>query len=452
MSAYTVTNPATGEVEATYPSATDEQVAAAVETADEAYRTWGRASTKASRAALLARVADLYDERKDELAAIINHEMGKKLDEAAGEVEFSASIYRYYADHGEEFLADLPIDREAPGSAIVRKMPIGVLVGVMPWNYPYYQVARFAAPNLMLGNTIVLKHAALCPQSSAAMESIFLEAGFPKGAFTNLYANFDQVHSLISDPRVRGVSLTGSERAGVAIAQEAGAALKKVVCELGGSDPFIVLGTSDMDALVQTAVAGKYENCGQVCNGPKRFIIVDSLYDEFLKRFAEASKAVELGPLCSLKAAERLSAQVEQAVADGATLALGSGKNDGAFFAPTILTDIPADSKARYEEFFGPVSQFYRVKDEAEAVALANDTPFGLGSYVFTTDPEQGERVADALETGMTYVNEVGADSAELPFGGVKNSGFGRELGSLGINEFVNLKLISLDTVGYFAR
>ena len=452
MSAYTVTNPATGEVEATYPSATDEQVAAAVETADEAYRTWGRASTKASRAALLARVADLYDERKDELAAIINHEMGKKLDEAAGEVEFSASIYRYYADHGEEFLADLPIDREAPGSAIVRKMPIGVLVGVMPWNYPYYQVARFAAPNLMLGNTIVLKHAALCPKSSAAMESIFLEAGFPKGAFTNLYANFDQVHSLISDPRVRGVSLTGSERAGVAIAQEAGAALKKVVCELGGSDPFIVLGTSDMDALVQTAVAGKYENCGQVCNGPKRFIIVDSLYDEFLKRFAEASKAVELGPLCSLKAAERLSAQVAQAVGDGATLALGRGKNDGAFFAPTILTDIPADSKARYEEFFGPVSQFYRVKDEAEAVALANDTPFGLGSYVFTTDPEQGERVADALETGMTYVNEVGADSAELPFGGVKNSGFGRELGSLGINEFVNLKLISLDTVGYFAR
>lgn len=450
MSAYTVTNPATGTVEATYPNATDEQVAAAIEAADEAYRTWGRTSIKASRAALLARVADLYDERKDELATIINHEMGKKLDEAVGEVEFSASIYRYYAEHGEEFLADQPIDRDAAGSAVVCKMPIGALVGVMPWNYPYYQVARFAAPNLMLGNTILLKHASLCPKSSAAMESIFSEAGFPKGAFTNLYADFDQVHSLISDPRVRGVSLTGSERAGVTIAQEAGAALKKVVCELGGSDPFIVLGTSDMDALVQTAVAGKYENCGQVCNGPKRFIIVDSLYDEFLKRFAEASSAVELGPLCSLKAAERLSAQVADAVADGATLALGDGKNDGAFFAPTILTDIPADSKARYQEFFGPVSQFYRVKDEAEAIALANDTPYGLGSYVFTTDPAQGERVADALETGMTYVNEVGADSAELPFGGVKNSGFGRELGSLGINEFVNLKLISLDTPDYF--
>ncbi len=450
MSAYTVTNPATGTVEATYPNATDEQVAAAIEAADEAYRTWGRTSTKASRAALLARVADLYDERKDELATIINHEMGKKLDEAVGEVEFSASIYRYYAEHGEEFLADQPIDRDAAGSAVVRRMPIGALVGVMPWNYPYYQVARFAAPNLMLGNTIVLKHAALCPKSSAAMEAIFSEAGFPKGAFTNLYADFDQVHSLISDPRVRGVSLTGSERAGVTIAQEAGAALKKVVCELGGSDPFIVLGTSDMDALVQAAVAGKYENCGQVCNGPKRFIIVDSLYDEFLKRFAEASSAVELGPLCSLKAAERLSAQVADAVADGATLALGDGKNDGAFFAPTILTDIPAGSKARYQEFFGPVSQFYRVKDEAEAIALANDTPYGLGSYVFTTDPAQGERVADALETGMTYVNEVGADSAEMPFGGVKNSGFGRELGSLGINEFVNLKLISLDTPDYF--
>lgn len=450
MSAYTVTNPATGQVEKTYPSATDAEVDAALAAAQNAYVQWGRTTTKAQRAALLAKVADLYEARKQELAETINHEMGKKLDEAIGEVEFSASIYRYYADHGEEFLADIPVEREAVGSAVVRKMPIGPLVGVMPWNYPYYQVARFAAPNLMLGNTILLKHASLCPASSAAMERIFLDAGFPKGAFTNLYTSFDQTSAMIADPRVRGVSLTGSERAGVAIAGEAGAALKKVVCELGGSDPFIVLGTDDMDALVAMAVAGKYENCGQVCNGPKRFIVLDSLYDEFLAKFAEASKAVELGPLCSVKAARHLSEQVAQAVADGATLALGDGKNDGAFFAPTILTDIPAGAPARYAEFFGPVSQFYRVKDEAEAIALANDTPYGLGSYVFTTDPRQGERVADALETGMTYVNEVGADSAEMPFGGVKNSGFGRELGSLGINEFVNLKLISLDTPDYF--
>ena len=320
----------------------------------------------------------------------------------------------------------------------------------MPWNYPYYQVARFAAPNLMLGNTILLKHASLCPKSSAAMERIFLDSGFPNGAFTNLYITNEQSAAVIADHRVRGVSLTGSERAGVAIASEAGAALKKVVCELGGSDPFILLSTDDMDATVAAAIGGRYENCGQIFNGAKRFIVVDSLYDEFLSRFAKASEKLELAPLCSKAAAEHLAEQVREAVESGATLALGDGVNDGAYFRPAILTDIPEESPARYEEFFGPVAQFYRVKDETEAVKVANDTVYGLGSYVFTTDPEQGERVANALETGMTYINEVGADSCELPFGGVKNSGYGRELGALGINEFVNLKLISTSTPGRF--
>lgn len=447
---YKVTNPATGEVEEVFATATDDEVAAIVDKAQEAYAGWGLTSTKEERAALLRRVADLYLEREDELADAIHREMGKLPDECRVEVEFSAAIYRYYADNGPDFMADSPIRREASGSAVIRRRPIGPLLGVMPWNYPYYQVARFAAPNLMLGNTIILKHASLCPRSVALMERVFLDAGFPEGAFAKVYATSEQAATIIADPRVRGVSLTGSERAGVAVAAEAGRALKKVVCELGGSDPFILLSCDDLDKAVEAAVAGRYENCGQICNGAKRFIVIDSLYDEFLKRFEEASAKLELAPLCSLEAAEHLAEQVSRAVASGATLAYGDGVNHGAYFKPAILTDIPADSPARREEFFGPVAQFYRVKDEAEAVALANDTPFGLGSYVFTTDEEQGERVADALETGMTYINEVGADSCELPFGGVKNSGFGRELGSLGMGEFVNLKLVCTDAPGRF--
>lgn len=450
MSMYAVTNPATGEVEETYETFTDEQIAATVDKAQKAYATWGRTSIAEERAELLRKVADLYLEREDELAEIINHEMGKKLDECRVEVEFSSAIYRYYADNGPAFMADTPIKREAEGSAVIRHKSVGPLLGIMPWNYPYYQVARFAGPNLMLGNTIILKHAPLCPKSAEAMERIFLDAGFPEGAYSKVYATNEQAADIIADPRVRGVSLTGSERAGTAVASEAGKALKKVVCELGGSDPFILLSTNNMDAVVEAAVAGRYENCGQVCNGSKRFIVIDSLYDEFLDKFKKASAAVELAPLCSKAAAERLAGQVARAAEAGATLEYGDGKNDGAFFKPTILTNIPEDSPVRYEEFFGPVAQFYRVSSEEEAVALANDTSFGLGSYVFTTDEEQGERIADELETGMTYINEVGADSCELPFGGVKNSGFGRELGSLGMGEFVNLKLVCTNAVGRF--
>ena len=450
MSRYAVTNPATNEVEEEFPTATDDQIATALDAAQEAYATWSSTQTSEQRAALLANVASIYLERKQELAQIINHEMGKQVDEAIGEVEFSSAIYQYYADNGPDFLADVHIDREAPGSAMLRKEPIGVLLGVMPWNYPYYQVARFAGPNLLLGNTILLKHAAQCPRSSAAMEQIFLDAGFPIGAYTNLYASFDQVGTIIADPRLRGVSLTGSERAGRQIARQAGENLKKVVCELGGNDPFIVLSCDDVQATAQTAAVGKYENAGQVCNGPKRFIVIDSLYDEFLEQFKQASLGISVAPLSSLAAAERLSEQVHSALEQGATLELGSPDNDGCYFQPTILTNIPEGAPMRYEEFFGPVSQFYRVGSEEEAVALANDTPYGLGSYVFTTDAEQGVRVADSLDTGMTYINEIGADSSELPFGGVKNSGFGRELGSLGTGEFVNLKLICSDTSDLF--
>ena len=443
MSRYAVTNPATGQVEESFETFTDEQVAAAVDAADEAYRTWGRTTTIEQRAALMRKAVAAYRDQQQELATIINHEMGKLMDEALVEVEFSAEILEYYADHAAEFLADEPIDRAAAGTAFIRHLPIGPLVGVMPWNYPYYQVARFAGPNLMLGNTIILKHASLCPKSSAAMERIFLEAGFPKGAFVNMYATNEQIAKVIADPRVRGVSLTGSERAGKAIAQEAGAALKKVVCELGGNDAFIVMSVDDLGAAVEAGANARYENSGQICNGAKRFIIIDSLYDEFLKRFIAVSKERKLAPLCSVSAADGLAAQVQAAIDDGAKVVLSGTEHDGAFYPATILTDIPEGSAARHTEFFGPVAQFYRVSSEDEAIAVANDSPYGLGSYVFTTDHEQGLRFADRLESGMTYINESGADSAELPFGGVKNSGFGREMGPLGIREFANYKLVT---------
>lgn len=443
MSQYAVTNPATNLVEETFESCTDQDIENALDAAAQAYAQWGRRTSKSERADLLAKVADIYMDRQEELATIINHEMGKSMEESRGEVEFASEIYRYYARNGVAFLEDEPIDRISEGSAVLRKMPIGVLMGVMPWNYPYYQVARFAGPNLMLGNTILLKHASMCPKSAKVMGEIFLEAGFPVGAYTNVFASFEQVNTIIADPRVRGVSLTGSERAGVKIAQEAGANLKKVVCELGGNDPFIVLGAEDLDDVVEAAVVGRFENVGQVCNGAKRFIILDSLYQEFLGKFKDAASKVTLAPMCSLAAAEHLSAQVHHALDEGAKLELGSAENDGAYFQPTILTDIPQGASVRYEEFFGPVAQFYSVASEQEAVELANDTPYGLGSYVFSADREQALRVADALEAGMTYINEAGADSAELPFGGVKNSGFGREMGSLGITEFVNMKLVT---------
>ena len=321
----------------------------------------------------------------------------------------------------------------------------------MPWNFPYYQVARFAGPNLILGNTILLKHASQCPASAAALEQIFVDAGFPVGAYVNLYISSAQAADIIADPRVHGVSLTGSEAAGAAVAEVAGRNLKKVVLELGGSDPFIVLSTDDLDATVQAAVDARLDNSGQSCNGAKRFIIADELHDAFLAKFVESLSAVSamdptdpdavLGPLSSVSAAEGLEAQVAKAVAQGATVATG-GTRDGALFEPTVLTGVTPAMDAYGEEFFGPVAMVFRAKDENEAVEIANGTSFGLGSYLFTTDPEQAQRVADRIEAGMVYVNLVLADSPELPFGGVKRSGIGRELGYLGADEFVNKKLI----------
>ena len=449
---YAVVDPSTGETIKTYETISDDDLTSALGRAADAHRAWGRETTIAERVDVIARVAEAYNARTQELAEIIVREMGKPVEQAVGEVEFAAAIYQYYADNAVELLKDEPIDLlEGEGSAFVRRSSVGLLLGIMPWNYPYYQVARFAGPNLVVGNTILLKHAPQCPESSAVMEQIFHEAGVPQDAYVNIYATNEQIAGVIADPRVQGVSLTGSGRAGAAVAELAGRHLKKVVLELGGSDPFIVLQSDDLDAVVEAAVGGRLENTGQACNAAKRFIVLDEHYDAFVDKFAAKLTEVEpgdpkssdttIGPLSSTAAADRLEQQVKEALDKGARLVAGGGR-EGNFFKTAVLTDITPDNPAYTEEFFGPVAQVYKVGSEDDAVRLANDTPYGLGSYVYTTDSEQALRVADQIEAGMVFINAVGAEGAELPFGGVKASGFGRELGRGGMDEFVNKKLI----------
>ncbi|MFF8716746.1 NAD-dependent succinate-semialdehyde dehydrogenase [Streptomyces sp. NPDC015184] len=439
---YAVTDPSTGTTARTYPTATDTEVSEAIAAAHAA-TAWGRSSTVAERAALLRRLGDLHTEHRAELAAGIVREMGKPLDEAEGEVDFCVDIYHYYADHAEEFLADEELTvTSGPGRAVVRRGPVGVLLGIMPWNFPAYQVARFAAPNLALGNTIVLKHAPQCPDTAALLERLVAEAGFPAGAYVNVYATNEQIADVIADPRVHGVSLTGSERAGAAVAEIAGRHLKKVVLELGGSDPFIVLSTDDLDSVVDAAVAARLDNTGQACNAAKRFVVTAGLYDAFVEKFTAALLARQSGaPLSSVAAADTLERQVAAAVAEGATLHT-EGERNGAHFPAGVLTGLTTEHATARQELFGPVAMVFRAADEQDALRIANDTPYGLGSYVFTTDPAQAVRVADGIEAGMVFVNGVGAEGAELPFGGIKRSGFGRELGRPGIEEFVNKKLI----------
>src|SRR5829696_4667018 len=452
MSTYAVVNPATGETVKEYPEISDEELRDAIGRADDASRTWPSSTGVADRAALVRKVGELHSERRQQLAETAVREMGKPIEQALMEVDFAGEIYGYYADNAENLMADEPIELlGGEGTALIRRSPFGVLLGIMPWNFPYYQVARFAGPNLVIGNTIVLKHAPQCPESAEAMQQMFDDAGFPGGTFENIYATNEQIEWVIADPRLRGVSVTGSERAGAAVAEIAGRNLKKVVLELGGSDPFLLLGTDDLDGAVTAAAEARLDNTGQSCNAAKRFIVVDELYDEFLEKFKEsfgASKSgdptaedTEVGPLSSKTSADRLEEQVKRAIENGAEVVVG-GKRDGNYFEPTILTGIEPGDEASQEEFFGPVAQVYRVNSEEEAVALANGTPFGLGSYLMTTDSEQADRVADKIEAGMVCINLVGADSPELPFGGFKRSGFGRELGRYGADEFVNKKLI----------
>src|SRR3954447_23044152 len=452
MSTYAVVNPATGETVKEYAEISDDELRAAIGRSDQASKSWAASTSVADRAALVRKVGELHSERREELAEITARERGKPIEQALMEVDFAGMIYGFYADNAESLMADEPIElMGGEGTAIIRRSPFGVLLGIMPWNFPYYQVARFAGPNLVIGNTILLKHAPQCPESAEAMQQIFDDAGFPEGAYENIYASNEQIEWVIADPRVHGVSVTGSERAGAAVAAVAGKNLTKVVLELGGSDPFILLGSENVDEAAQAAAEARLDNTGQSCNAAKRFIVVDELYEDFLEKFREKVSAAksgdptagdtEVGPLSSQAAAERLEEQVKKAVENGAEV-LAGGKRDGNYFEPTILTGIKPGDEASQEEFFGPVAQVYRVSSEEEAVEVANQTPFGLGSYLMTTDTEQADRVADKIEAGMVYVNLVGADSPELPFGGFKRSGFGRELGRYGADEFVNKKLI----------
>ncbi|RAR47630.1 NAD-dependent succinate-semialdehyde dehydrogenase [Flavobacterium lacus] len=451
MSIKTV-NPNTNKTVKSFEEMSEKVIDAKVAKAQGAFTEWKESSYQ-QRADLLHKVATLMRTKKSVLAKTITLEMGKVITQAEGEIDLSANIFDYYADHGEAFLADKVLDPEY-GSAIIRNSPIGVLLGVMPWNFPFYQMARFAAPNIMVGNTILLKHASIVPQCAAAIEELFEEAAAPKGLYTNLFISGKRTSALVSDKRIKGVSLTGSEEAGASVAAEAGKHLKKVVLELGGNDVFIILEDADMDKTVEWAVVGRMNNNGQCCVASKRFIAVEAIADEFIQKFKEAlskmkvgdpmDPATELGPLSSEEAAVHLADQVKRSVDQGAKVLLGGKRADreGAFMEPTILTNLKPGIAAYREELFGPVATFYVVKDEQAAIDLANDSDFGLGGSVFTQDIERGKRVANQIDTGMVFINHPTWTQADLPFGGTKNSGFGRELSELGIKEFVNKKLI----------
>ncbi|MFL4478684.1 NAD-dependent succinate-semialdehyde dehydrogenase [Paeniglutamicibacter sp. ORCA_105] len=454
MSVYAVTNPATGILEATYPTAGDADIQAALARTDAAFGSWNTTPI-ATRAALLTRVADIYEERRDELAAIITREMGKPIFQSGKEIDITVSIYRYYAANGEKFLQDEQLEVASGGTAVIRKEGVGVLLGIMPWNFPYYQVARFAAPNLMNGNTILLKHAPQCPESALAMEQIFTDAGAPIGAYVNIFATNEQVAEIIADPRVQGVSLTGSERAGSAVAEIAGRNLKKVVLELGGSDPFLVLEDANVKRAAKQAMMGRFGNTGQACNAAKRIIVDELVYDEFVDSFIGAVSGIKvgdpghpetfMGPLSSAAAREGLAAQVQDAIDKGATVLAGGSVVEGAgsFFAPTVLADVTPQMRAYTEELFGPVAVLYKVSGDEEAVALANSSAYGLGASIQTEDMDRAHGIARQLEVGMVSINQTSGSAAELPFGGVKRSGVGRELGKYGMEEFVNRKLVT---------
>ena len=450
--AYQSLNPATGKLLMSFPDLTDAELETKLAAADACYRTW-RLASFAERAAILMRASVLLHDQAEAFAHTMTLEMGKKIGEARGEVEFSASILAYYAKNAERFLAPETL-HPALGEAYMESSPIGVIFGVEPWNFPYYQLARVAGPHLMAGNVLVIKHAGCVPQCAIAFEKLFRDAGAPAGLYTNLLISHAQSDRVVDDPRVKGVALTGSIDAGRSIAARAGKNLKPSSMELGGSDAFIVLEDADLEHTMKWAVWGRMYNDGQACCAAKRFIVVESMADAFLAKFKAALAALEpgdpldekttLGPLSTESALVQLLGQVDQAVKHGATLVLGGKRIDrpGSYMQPTILTDVAPGNPAFRDEFFGPVAMFFRVKDEDAAVALANDSDFGLGGSVFTGSDERGRRVASRVETGMMFINNISWSDAELPFGGIKDSGYGRELGDLGIQAFVNKKLV----------
>ncbi len=449
---YQTTNPADGKVLKSFETLSDAQFETKIAAAQSCYETW-RHKTYAERAAVIGKAARLLHEEADKFAHIMTLDMGKRISEAKGEVEFSSRILQYYADNAERFLAPVKLN-PVHGQAHMESSPMGVLFGVEPWNFPYYQLARIAGPHLMAGNTLVVKHAGIVPQCAIAFEELLTHAGAPAGLYTNLFISHEQSARILDDRRIKGVCLTGSVAAGQSIAASAGRNVKPSSMELGGADAFIVLEDADLDHAVKWAVWGRMYNCGQTCCAAKRFIAVEPIADKFLERFHAALAALKpgdpldpkttLGPLSSEAALVQLLKQVEAATSHGAKLALGGKRYDraGAYMEPTILTDVKPGNPAFRDEFFGPVAMFFRVKNEDEAVALASDSDFGLGGSIFTKDVARGKRLASRIETGMVFINNIDWTDAELPFGGIKDSGYGRELGNMGIQEFVNKKLV----------
>jgi len=449
---YQSTNPATGKIIKKFESLTDKELEAKIATAEKCFETWRR-KTYAERAAIVAKAAELLHARAGEFAHTMTLEMGKRISEALGEVEFSSNILSYYAKNAERFLAPVKL-HPSLGEGHMENSPIGVVFCVEPWNFPYYQLARVAGPHLMAGNVVLVKHAGIVPQCAIAFEELWIDAGAPVGLYTNLLISHDQSDRVVDDDRIKGVALTGSVAAGRSIAARAGKNLKPSSMELGGSDAFIVLEDADLDHTIKWAVWGRMYNTGQTCCAAKRFVVVEKLADTFLEKFKAALAALKpgdpldekttLGPLSSESALTDLLKQVEGAVSHGAKVLIGGKRIDrpGSYMEPTILTDIKPDNPAFREEFFGPVALFFRVKDENEAIALANNSDFGLGGSVFTKDLARGKRVASRVDTGMMFINNISWSDAELPFGGIKDSGYGRELGDMGIQQFVNKKLV----------
>jgi len=451
---YETINPYTEEKLKTFPLHSDAELESFLAAAEDQYRAW-RKTSWAERKTVLTKAAALLRQNREDYARPITIEMGKLFDEALGEVDLSADILDYYAEHGPRFLEPKQLHAQS-GKAMIVKEPLGILFCIEPWNFPYYQLARVVGPNFIAGNVIIVKHAPNVPQCALAFEKLLLDAGAPKGLYTNVFLTNEQSAKAIADSRVKGVALTGSERAGSAVAAEAGAALKKSTMELGGSDAFIVLDDADIETALKWGIWARMNNTGQCCVAAKRFILHESKADAFVAAFKKSledltpgdplEKATTLGPLCTEGALKLVLGQIETAVKHGAKLVHGGKRLDrkGWFLEPTILENIEKSNPVFHQEFFAPVAMIFRVKSEQEAIDLANDSPFGLGGSVITADVERGKRVAAEIETGMVFVNSATWTAPDLPFGGIKNSGYGRELSSLGIDEFVNHKLIHL--------
>ena len=453
--AISTTNPATGQVLKTYDPMGNEQIDGAIEQADLAFRQL-QGTTIAQRAEWLTAAADLLDAERDETGRMMTTEMGKTYAAAKAEVTKCATACRFYAANAEKMLADEPADAGAVKAkrAFVRYQPIGPVLAVMPWNFPLWQVMRFAAPALMAGNTGLLKHASNVPQTALYLEDLFRRAGFPEGAFSTLLVGSEAVEKILSDPRVRAATLTGSEGAGRSIAQIAGRELKKTVLELGGSDPFVVMPSADLDRAAEVATTARCQNNGQSCIAAKRFIVHTDVFDAFAEKFAANMSALrvgdpmdeqtDVGPLASERGRDDIHAQVQDAVDKGATVLCGGEKpaGEGWYYPPTVVTDLRPEMRMWAEEVFGPVAGLYRASSYEEAIEIANGTSFGLGSNAWTTDPAEQERFATDLDAGNVFINGMTTSFPELPFGGVKSSGYGRELSAIGMREFCNIKTV----------